>query len=60
MAAGRLDAWIQPTVDPWDWLPGALLVTQAGGDARVIGYEGTAWHLAGHPDLLDELALALR
>jgi myo-inositol-1(or 4)-monophosphatase len=60
VAAGRLDAWIQPAVDPWDWLPGALLVTQAGGDARVIAYEGTAWHLAGHPDLLDELALALR
>ena len=36
VAAGRLDAWIQPDTDPWDWLPGALLVTEAGGDARIV------------------------
>ncbi len=36
VAAGRLDAWIQPDTDPWDWLPGALLVTEAGGEARVV------------------------
>jgi myo-inositol-1(or 4)-monophosphatase len=60
VADGRLDAWIQPTVDPWDWLPGALLVTQAGGEARVIALAGTRWHLAGHAALLDELELALR
>ena len=36
VAAGRLDAWIQPDTDPWDWLPGALLVTEAGGVARVV------------------------
>ena len=35
IAAGRLDAWIQPDTDPWDWLPGALLVTEAGGRPRV-------------------------
>jgi myo-inositol-1(or 4)-monophosphatase len=60
VADGRLDAWIQPTVDPWDWLPGALLVTQAGGAARVIAIQGTRWHLAGHATLLDEIELALR
>jgi myo-inositol-1(or 4)-monophosphatase len=62
VAAGRLDAWIQPAVDPWDWLPGALLVTEAHGAARVIHAHGTRWHLAGHPDLLDEIQarLALR
>jgi myo-inositol-1(or 4)-monophosphatase len=54
VAAGRLDAWIQPVVDPWDWLPGALLVTQAGGEARVVEH-GTRWHLAGPGALLDEL-----
>jgi myo-inositol-1(or 4)-monophosphatase len=59
VAAGRLDAWIQPAVDPWDWLPGALLVTQAGGEARVIDL-GTRWHLAGHASLLDEIESALR
>ena len=36
VAAGRLDAWVQPEADPWDWLPGALLVTEAGGVARVV------------------------
>jgi myo-inositol-1(or 4)-monophosphatase len=62
VAAGRLDAWVQPQVDPWDWLPGALLVSEAGGAARTRERAGTRWHLAGHPALLDELedALALR
>ena len=55
VAQGRLDAWLQPAVDPWDWLPGALLVTQAGGTARVIHNE-TRWHLAGPRELVDELA----
>jgi myo-inositol-1(or 4)-monophosphatase len=59
VAQGRIDAWIQPHVDPWDWLPGALLVTEAGGEARVIEAE-TRWHLAGPADLLDELAGMLR
>jgi myo-inositol-1(or 4)-monophosphatase len=59
VAAGRLDAWVQPNVDPWDWLPGALLVTQAGGEARVVEH-GTRWHLAGHATLLDEIESALR
>jgi myo-inositol-1(or 4)-monophosphatase len=54
VAAGRLDAWIQPQTDPWDWLPGALLVTQAGGEARVI-HGRTRWHIAGPAPLVDEL-----
>jgi myo-inositol-1(or 4)-monophosphatase len=59
VAAGRLDAWIQPNADPWDWLPGALLVTQAGGTARTIHGE-TRWHIAGPSELVDELAGLLR
>jgi myo-inositol-1(or 4)-monophosphatase len=59
VAAGRLDAWIQPATDPWDWLPGALLVTQAGGTARVVE-AGTRWHIAGPNELVDELAGLLR
>lgn len=55
VAAGRLDAWIQPATDPWDWHPGALLVTEAGGEARVV--EGrTRWFIAGPSTLVDELA----
>jgi myo-inositol-1(or 4)-monophosphatase len=59
VAAGRLDAWIQPHVDPWDWHPGALLVTQAGGEARVVD-AGTRWHIAGPAELVEELAALLR
>ena len=59
VAGGRLDAWLQPDVDPWDWLPGALLVTQAGGEARVIQGE-TRWHIAGPHELVEELAGLLR
>jgi myo-inositol-1(or 4)-monophosphatase len=54
VAAGRLDAWIQPATDPWDWLPGALLVTEAGGVARTIDKQ-IRWHIAGPSALVDEL-----
>jgi myo-inositol-1(or 4)-monophosphatase len=59
VAAGRLDAWIQPVTDPWDWLPGALLVIEAGGVARTI-QTGVRWHIAGPSTLVDELARLLR
>jgi myo-inositol-1(or 4)-monophosphatase len=42
VAAGRLDGWVQADVEPWDWHPGALLVAEAGGAARVDG----RWHVA--------------
>lgn len=58
VAAGRLDAWIQADSAPWDWLPGALLVTEAGGRAAVL--PGTpAWHVTAAAGLHDELAAAL-
>jgi myo-inositol-1(or 4)-monophosphatase len=59
VAAGRLDGWMQPEVDPWDWLPGALLVREAGGEARVVS-GGTRWHLAGPAALVDELEELVR
>ena len=37
IAAGRLHGWVQADVEPWDWHPGALLVAEAGGTARVAG-----------------------
>ena len=58
MAAGRLDGWIQPDTDPWDWLPGALLVQEAGGVATVVQRE-TRWHVAGSSALVDELVALL-
>ncbi len=58
IAAGRLDAWVQPETDPWDWLPGALLVTEAGGVARIVEKQ-TRWHVAGPSALVDALVSLL-
>jgi myo-inositol-1(or 4)-monophosphatase len=58
VAAGRLDAWIQPETNDWDWLPGALLVTEAGGEARVVERQ-VRWHIAGPSALVDELVALL-
>jgi len=54
VAAGRVDAWAQPNVSPWDWVPGAALVRHAGGTARVLAGD-PAWHLAGPQELVAEL-----
>lgn len=52
IAAGRLHGWVQADVEPWDWHPGALLVAESGGAARVAG----RWHAAAGGDgLLGEL-----
>jgi len=56
VAAGRVDAWAQPHVAPWDWVPGAALVGEAGGTAVVLDDGDPAWHIAGAPDLVAALA----
>jgi myo-inositol-1(or 4)-monophosphatase len=55
LAAGRIDAWAQPNVDEWDWLPGRLLVEEAGGRTAVIDGEPLTWYLAAAPGTFDEL-----
>jgi fructose-1,6-bisphosphatase/inositol monophosphatase family enzyme len=55
VAAGRVDAWAQPNVSPWDWVPGAALVQAAGGRCVVLDGD-PAWHIAGAPALVDELS----
>jgi fructose-1,6-bisphosphatase/inositol monophosphatase family enzyme len=55
VAAGRVDAWAQPNVSVWDWVPGAALVAGAGGRITVLDGE-PAWHLAGSPALVGDLA----
>ena len=55
VAAGRLDAWLQPDSEPWDWSPGALLVSEAGGVAEVRG----RWYVASRSRALAEELLAL-
>jgi myo-inositol-1(or 4)-monophosphatase len=48
VAAGRLGAWLQRNPPGWDWLPGAALVTAAGGRTEVLNREGQRWHIAGN------------
>ena len=55
VACGRLDAWLQPDSEPWDWNPGALLVREAGGVAEVRG----RWFAASRSRALAGELLAL-
>jgi myo-inositol-1(or 4)-monophosphatase len=56
VAEGRLDAWVQADVEPWDWHPGALLVAQAGG--AVV--ESGRWRVAARSvALADELLVCV-
>ena len=48
VAAGRLHGWIQPATYRWDWVPGALLVTEAGGRAERTPTEPD-WCIAAAP-----------
>jgi myo-inositol-1(or 4)-monophosphatase len=59
LAAGRLDAWVQPHVDPWDWQPGRLLVEEAGGRAAVIDGPSLRWHVAAAPRTFDDIVALL-
>ncbi len=66
VAAGRLDAYWERHLNPWDWAAGWLLVTEAGG--VVTSMSGEPWrlgmnHLAAsngrlHQELLAVLAQA--
>jgi fructose-1,6-bisphosphatase/inositol monophosphatase family enzyme len=54
VAAGRLGAWVQVRPARWDWLPGSVLVEQAGGTAAAL--EGDpGWHIAAAGELHAEL-----
>ena len=37
VAAGRVDAYIERSVSPWDWMAGALVVSEAGGEVVELG-----------------------
>jgi myo-inositol-1(or 4)-monophosphatase len=59
VAAGRLDGWIQPATFAWDWVPGALLVTEAGGHA-IRTHTDPYWCIAARDGLLEPLAALLK
>jgi len=49
VAAGRLGVWLHADTPSWDWLPGAAVVTAAGGVVDVFEHGGHRWHVAGPP-----------
>ncbi|HEV7623006.1 MAG TPA: inositol monophosphatase family protein [Amnibacterium sp.] len=62
VAAGRLDAFFEQGLNPWDQAAGGLLVTEAGG--VITGLAGAApthrMVIAGHPALVAELDALLQ
>jgi len=62
VASGRVDAYFERTLSPWDHAAGALIATEAG--AVVTGFDGRrADHLmtlAAHPDAVGRLEAVLR
>ena len=60
VADGRLGGFLQHDCLPWDWLPGAALVTGAGGEIAVVPANGHRWYIAGSKQLVDDLTTVLR
>ena len=61
VAAGRIDAYFEQGLNPWDQAAGALLVREAGGVVRGID-EGGPTHrmlIAGQADVVAELHASL-
>jgi fructose-1,6-bisphosphatase/inositol monophosphatase family enzyme len=56
VAAGRLGVALNIDSLPWDWLPGAALVSGAGGAAEVVEAHGHRWHIAGSRTAVDDVA----
>ena len=58
VATGRLHGWIQPATYRWDWDPGALLVTEAGGTATRTPTD-PEWFIAAADPLIAQALEAL-
>lgn len=61
VAAGRLDAYYERTLSPWDHAAGALIAREAGAVVKGLGDRrpGRDFILAAHPDLAPLLEAAL-
>jgi myo-inositol-1(or 4)-monophosphatase len=55
VACGRVDAYYERDLKPWDWDAGRLLVREAGGAVRDLPGDAPALVAAGTPELLDAL-----
>jgi myo-inositol-1(or 4)-monophosphatase len=59
-AAGRLHGWMQPDAKAWDWLPGALIVREAGGVAADVTEDvPVRWSLGGAAETVEALRTLL-
>ena len=61
MAAGRLDAFYEKGLGPWDLAAGALIATEAGARTGDLddGAPSTQFVLAAAPSLFEPLRAAL-
>ena len=57
VAAGRLDAFYELGLAPWDWAAASLVASEAGARAEIVG---EAVHVAAPPHLFDGLVDLLR
>ena len=57
VACGRVDAYYERGLGPWDWAAGSLIASEAG--ARVGGQDELGYHLAAPPALFDALRTIL-
>jgi fructose-1,6-bisphosphatase/inositol monophosphatase family enzyme len=55
VAAGRVDAYFERGLKPWDWTAGRLLVAEAGGAVRELGGQPRGLVAASGPRLAEGL-----
>jgi myo-inositol-1(or 4)-monophosphatase len=60
VAAGRLDAFYETGLSPWDWAGGSALIREAGGTAQTLTSEGRPeGFMAARPGLASQLLLLI-
>ena len=60
LAAGRLDAYYERGLSPWDWAAGRLLIEEAGGAVAAMRGQPPGLVAAATPELLEALAGLVR
>ena len=60
LAAGRLDAYYERGLNPWDWAAGRLLIEEAGGAVAELPGLPPGLVAAATPELLEALAGLVR
>jgi myo-inositol-1(or 4)-monophosphatase len=60
LAAGRLDAYYERGLNPWDWAAGRLLIEEAGGAVAELPGHPPGLVAAATPELLEALAGLVR